>query len=56
MCGEEHCEEFCRAKSECCSNCGGAHRANSKTCSLIAEAYEIEKHKAYNQQTHNELE
>ena len=52
--GEEHRKEFCRATSECCSNCGGAHRANSKICSLIAEAYEIEKHTAYNQQTHNE--
>ena len=54
MCGEERRKEFCRATFECCSNCGGAHRANSKTCSLIAEAYEIEKHKAYNQQTRNE--
>ena len=51
QCGEEH---FCHAPSECCSNCGGANRANSKTCSLIAEVYEIGKHKAYNQQTHNE--
>ena len=30
------------------------HKANSKTCSLIAQAYEIEKSKVYHQQTHNE--
>ena len=54
MCGEEHQKKiFCHAKIEfcilCCSNCGGTHRANSRICPLIAEAYEIEKHTAYNQ-------
>ena len=46
VCSGEHVKEVCNAVEERCANCGGKHKANSKLCSHIKVAAEIEKDRA----------
>ena len=41
VCGGDHVKEVCNAKEECCANCRGNHKANSKLCIIIKNAYEV---------------
>ena len=46
VCGEEHDKLFCKAQIECCANCHGNHKANSKFCEQYKRAQNIEREKA----------
>ena len=43
VCGEDHLKEVCSAREEKCANCGGRHKANSKYCIMIKQAYESQR-------------
>lgn len=45
-CGGAHELKECQSKEPRCCNCGEAHYANSKNCSTIQEAKEIEKQRS----------
>ena len=45
-CGESHNIAVCPSSIEHCANCRGSHRANSKQCKIIADAYKVEKLRA----------
>ena len=50
VCGKEHRKEFVQQQLSAALT-GGAHKTNSKTCPLIAQACEIKKNKVYNNKT-----
>ena len=45
-CAEPHNVTNCTTQTAKCANCNGTHRANSRDCIKIQEAYEIEKLRA----------
>lgn len=56
LCAGQHNRRNCTVTPDKfkCANCGGGHKANSKTCPIIKKAYEIEKLKTNNEITHRE--
>jgi hypothetical protein len=47
LCGGQHNKDRCQNKDNFkCAGCGGTHKANSRQCYLIQDAYDIGKRKA----------
>ena len=54
VCGGNHTKNDCTSNYVKCVHCGGSHTANSKDCPIIVEARQIEKIRAYNNESYQE--